>query len=116
MKNILKVISVSFVMLLGIGTMTAQTLSQDETRPEVIAKKKSDLICQQLKLNDDQERSVYRAYVSKEVNYQKHVISKDLTDPKVQADRKKFDDVLDASMKQILTPAQYKQWLELQKV
>ena len=97
MKNIFKVIALSFVMLAGIGSMNAQSLKQDENKPEVIAKKQTAELSEQLQLNGDQQRAVFRALVSKESNYKKYVAGKDLNNAAVQADKKKFDDVLDAA-------------------
>ena len=39
MKNLVKVIALVFVMALGVQTTSAQSLSRDQDRPEVIAKK-----------------------------------------------------------------------------
>lgn len=115
MKNLLTIIAFAFVMLLGVNTASAQTLKQDADRPEVVAKQKTADLSETLNLNGDQQRSVFRAMVANEVNYRKHVSGKDLGDAQVMADKKKFDDVLTTSMKRVLTDAQYKQWLALQK-
>jgi len=115
MKNIFKVIAISFVMLLGMGTMNAQSLKQDQNKPEVIAKKQTAELNEQLELNGDQQRAVFRALVSKETNYKKHVTGKDMTNAAVKADKKKFDDLLDASMKKTLTPAQYTKWVSIRE-
>ncbi|NNM24291.1 MAG: hypothetical protein HKO54_12150 [Flavobacteriaceae bacterium] len=114
MKNLFKVIAFSFVMLLGMGTMNAQTLKQDESKPEVIAKKQTAELSEQLSLNGDQQRAVFRALVSKESNYKKHVLGQDVNKAAVAANKKKFDDQLKESMKQTLTADQYKKWLALQ--
>ena len=115
MKNIFKVIALSFVMLAGIGSMNAQSLKQDENKPEVIAKKQTAELSEQLQLNGDQQRAVFRALVSNETNYRKYVAGKDLNNAAVQADKKKFDDVLDAAMKKTLTASQYQKWVSMQK-
>ncbi len=115
MKNLLKVVAVAFVMLFGISTMNAQGLTQDQDRPEVVAKKMADHYSKQLGLNGDQQRALFRAYTAKEAAYRKHVTGKDLTDPTVTANKKKYDKALYASVKKALTDEQYKKWLELQK-
>ncbi len=116
MKNLLSVLAVSCIMLLGMGNATAQNLSQDQDRPEVIAKTKVAELSPKLDLNGDQQRSLFRAYTAHESNYKKHVIGKDIADPKVQADKKKFDDVLKKAVKESLTAEQYKKWLSLQQM
>ncbi len=115
MKNIFKVIAVSFVILLGMGTMNAQTLKQDENKPEVIAKKQTADLTEKLELNGDQQRTVFRALVSKETNYRKYVTGKDMKNAAVMADKKKFDDLLNTSMKETLTAAQYQKWLGIRE-
>lgn len=115
MKNIVKVIALSFVMLLGMGTMSAQGLKQDQNKPEVIAKTKTADLSQKLELNGDQQRAVFRALVSKETNYKKHIVGKDLKDATVMASKKEFDNALDAAMKSTLTAAQYQKWLGLRE-
>lgn len=115
MKNVITVIAFAFVMLLGVNTTVAQTLSQDTDRPEVIAKNKTADLNEVLELDGDQQRAVFRALVANEVNYRKHINGKDLNDAKVIADKKKFDDVLTASMKQTLTADQFTKWKALPK-
>ena len=115
MKNLFKILTFSFVMLLGMGTMNAQSLKQDQNKPEVIAKKQTADLSEQLDLTGDQQRAVFRALVSKESNYKKHVNGKDLSDTGVAANKKKIDDVLNTSMKNTLMADQYKKWLTLQE-
>ena len=115
MKNLFKVITFSFVMLLGMGTMNAQSLKQDQNKPEVIAKRQAADLSAKLDLNGDQQRAVFRALVSKESNYKKHVNGKDLNNAGVAASKKKFDDVLNTTMKKTLTADQYKKWLSLRE-
>jgi hypothetical protein len=115
MKNILSIIAFAFVMLLSVNTAGAQNLTQDADRPEVIAKTKTANLSEILALNGDQQRSVFRALVSNEVNYGSHIKGKDQNNAEVIANKKKFDEALTASMKKILTEAQFKQWLELKK-
>lgn len=113
MKSIFKVIAISFVMLVGMGTMDAQTLKQDQNKPEVIAKKQTAELSSELGLNGDQQRAIFRALVTNESNYKKHVNGKDLNNAAVAASKKKIDDALNASMKETLTAAQYTKWLGL---
>lgn len=110
MKNFVKVLAVSFVMLLGMGTMNAQTLKQDQNSPEVVAKKQTHDLSQALDLNGDQQRAVFRAVMVKESNYNKYVNGKNPKDPAVQSAKKKHDEVFVTSMKKALTDAQFKKW------
>ena len=115
MKNVITVIALALVMLLGVNTTVAQGLTQNADRPEVIAKNKTADLNETLVLNGDQQRAVFRALVANEVNYRKHVKGKNLSDAKVSADKKKFDDVLMASMKKTLTAEQFTKWKALPK-
>lgn len=114
MKKLLTVIAFASAMLIGANSASAQSLKQDQDRPEVVAKKKVSDLSEQLDLTGDQQRSLFRAYVSKEVNYRKYVNGKDLSDPAVAANKKKYDDVFVAAVKKQLTAEQYKKWLTLQ--
>ncbi len=116
MKNLLSVLAISCIMLLGIGDVTAQNLSQNQDRPEVIAKAKVADLSTKLDLTGDQQRSLFRSYTAHESNYKKHVTGKDISNVKVQADKKKFDAVLQASVKKNLSEAQFKKWLTLQQM
>ena len=115
MKNLFRIAAFAVLLIGGIGSAQAQNLKQDANRPEVIAKQQVEVLSQQLNLNGDQQRAVFRALASKESNYQKHVNGKDLKDAKVMADKKKYDETLDAAMKKALTTAQYQKWVSLQK-
>jgi hypothetical protein len=115
MKNILTVIAFALVMLVGIDSTVAQGLTQNADRPEVIAKAKTADLSQTLELNGDQQRSVFRALVTNEVNYSKHIKGKNINDVQVNADKKKFDDALMNSMKKTLTAEQFEKWKTLQK-
>ena len=113
MKNLIKTLAFAFIVMLGINISSAQGLTQDTSRPEVIAKKKASQLSETLDLTDDQKRSVYRALVSNEVGYKKQVIGKDANSAAVKSEKKKIDAALKASMKKTLTPEQYKKWLSL---
>jgi len=113
MKNLFNIIAFSFVMLLGMGSMNAQSLKQDQNTPEVIAKTKTAKLSDALSLNGDQQRAVYRALVVKENNYAKDVNGKDSQSASVIANKKKHDEVFETSMKKTLTEEQYKKWQSL---
>jgi len=115
MKNIFKVIAVSFVMLLGMGTMNAQGLKQNQNKPEVIAKKQSADLSQELSLTGEQQRAVFRALVTRETSYAKEVSGKDMRDGTVRASKQKIDQALEAAMKKTLTADQYQKWLNMRE-
>ena len=115
MKNFIKVFAVSFVMLLGMGTMNAQTLKQDQNSPEVVAKTQTHELSQALNLDGDQQRAVYRALVVKESNFNKYVYGKDQKSADVMAAKKQHNEVFETSMKKALTDAQYKKWLSMRE-
>lgn len=116
MKNLLSVLAISCVMLFGMGNVTAQDLTQNQDRPEVIAKTKVADLSPKLDLTGEQQRSLFRAYTAYESNFKKHVAGKNISDPTVQANKKKFDDVLKDAVKSSLTADQFKKWLSLQQM
>lgn len=113
MKNLIKVVALSFVLLFGFANLNAQNLTQDQDRPEVVAKKIVSDLSAELDLNGDQQRALFRAYTANETNYRKHITGKDANDPTVIANKNKFDEVLNTSVKKILNDDQYKKWLTL---
>ncbi len=110
MKNILTIFAFLGTMFMGIQSTSAQALSQDKSRPEVIAKADTEKLTTALDLTGDQGRAVFRALVAKEVSYQKKVDNKDSKDASVIAEKKKIDSQLNDSMKKILSAEQYKKW------
>jgi hypothetical protein len=115
MKNLLSVFALAMVLLFSANNMTAQSLSQDGDRPEVIAKTKVAELSEKFSLNGDQQRALFRAYTAHYSNYRKHVEGKNQKDAAVVASRKKFDAALQENVKKQLTAEQYKQWLAMQK-
>ena len=111
MKNLLSIIAFAFVMMLSVQSISAQSLSQDQDSPEAVAKQKVSDLSNQLDLTGDQQRTLYRAFVAKEVNYSKHVTGKDATSADVIANKNKFDETFMTSMKKTLTDEQYKKWI-----
>ncbi|MCH2490544.1 MAG: hypothetical protein MK211_10380 [Flavobacteriales bacterium] len=115
MKNLVKVIALVFVMALGVQTTSAQSLSRDQDRPEVIAKKTVADLSETLDLTGDQQRTLFRAYVVKETSYNKRVKGKDVSNPTVAASKKEIDEQLTRNVKSALSDAQFKKWQSLQK-
>ncbi|MAP80099.1 MAG: hypothetical protein CL526_03315 [Aequorivita sp.] len=113
MKKLLTVFAFAVTMLMGVQTASAQQLSQDSDRPEVIAKTETAKITEALNLNGDQSRAIFRALVAKEVSYQKHVQGKNANSATVKANKEKFDATLKEAMKKTLTAEQYDKWLKM---
>ena len=111
MKKLLSVIAFAFVIMFSAQTISAQSLKQDQDRPEVVAKSQVAELTKQLNLTGDQSRTLYRAFVSKEVNYRKLINNKDAKSPDVIANKNKIDNTFKASMKKTLTEEQYSKWL-----
>ena len=116
MKNLLSIVAVAFIMMLGTTSVSAQALSQDQSRPEVVAKTKVADMSKKLDLNGDQQRSLFRAYTAYEYNMKKNVTGKDISDPAVQAKKTNFDNTLKDAVKKSLTEEQYKKWLTMQEM
>ncbi len=104
MKNLLTIFAFVATLFMGIQTSAAQELSQDKSRPEVIAKAETAKLTDALGLDGDQSRAVFRALVAKEVGYQKNANN--------TAEKKKLDDQLKEAMKKTLTADQYAKWLK----
>ena len=115
MKNLLTVIAFAFVMMFGIQNSMAQELSQNQDKPDVIAKAQVAKLTNDLGLTGNQSRNIFRALVAKEVNYKKHINGNDPKDSKVIALRKEYDNNFKAEMKKNLTPEQYNKWLQTQE-
>lgn len=115
MKNLLTLCAFAVVMMLGMTNVSAQSLSQDQERPEVIAKTKVAELSSTLDLSGDQQRTLFRYYASHISNMQKYVDGKDVANAAVAADKKKYDAVFMEGVKKTLTADQYKKWSSLQK-
>lgn len=113
MKKLISVFAFAVVFLLGVQGVSAQQLSVDNSRPEVVAKAETAKLTETLDLNGDQSRTVFRALVAKEVNYKKHIDGQDLKDATVMANKQKFDSSLKEIMKKTLTDEQYAKWSKM---
>ncbi len=113
MKNILTIVVLAVTILFGIQTVSAQQLSQDKSRPEVIAKEETAKLTEALGLNGDQGRTVFRALVAKEVGYQKNIAGKNINEAAVSAEKNKLDKQLKEAMKKTLSAEQYTKWLKM---
>lgn len=116
MKNLFTILAFAFVMLFGIQNTTAQSLSENQDSAQVVAKTQVAELSNQLGLNGDQQRNLFRAFVQKEVNYRKYINGKDAKDAQTVASKAKFDKTFTTMLKKNLTPEQYKKWLGMQEM
>ena len=113
MKNIVSILAL--VVLFSLQNLSAQGLTQDQDRPEVVAKAKITKLTNELGLSGEQSRTLYRAFVIHEVDYKKLVENKNNTESIITSEKKKLDAVLDGFVKKTLTKEQYSRWLSLPK-
>ncbi len=111
MKKLVSVVAFTFLLMFSAQTISAQSLSQNQEKAEVVAKAQVAELTTQLNLTGDQSRTLYRAFVAKEVNYRKLVNGQDSNDATVVANKGKIDETFMISMKKTLTEEQYNQWL-----
>jgi hypothetical protein len=95
-------------MTLSIQNVSAQSISQDQDRPEVIAKTQLLNLSKQLELTGDQSRTLFRALVTKEVSIRKSEL--DENKATMTIDKKKADELFYVEMKKTLTAEQFKKW------
>ncbi len=114
MKNLLTIVAFALVMMFGVQSTNAQGLKQNEQKAEVVAKTQVAELAKELGLSGDQQRTLFRAFVQKEVNYRKQVNGKNASDATVVANKKKIDETFKATVKQYLTKEQYQKWLSKQ--
>lgn len=108
MKNLFSIIVFAFVIMLSAPSVSAQSISQNQDRPEVAAKTQLLELTSQLDLTGEQNRTLYRALVTKEVSIRKSKL--DENKATMVADQKKANDVFYSQMKKTLTPEQFKKW------
>lgn len=106
MKNLFSIIAFALVMMLSVQNVSAQSVSQNQDRPEVIAKTQLLELTNQLELSGEQNRTLYRALVTQEVSLRKA----DENKATMEADKKKANQVFYDQMKKTLTPEQFKKW------
>jgi len=114
MKNLLTVFAFITALFFGMSDMSSQNLTQDQNRPEVVAKQKVADMSQALDLTGDQQRTLFRHYASHLSNMKKHVDGKNANDPTVIANKKKYDAVFMAGVKKTISVEQFKKWTAMQ--
>ncbi|MDB2630549.1 hypothetical protein N9Y36_02465 [Ulvibacter sp.] len=115
MKKLLKIIAIAAVFVLGIQNTTAQSLNANQDRPETTAKQKTAELSKELSLDGNQQRYVFRALTTHEVETRKNVDGQDINSPEVIAIKAKIDASLDRLMKYTLTEEQFTAWKAMQK-
>ena len=79
MTNLFSIIAFAFVTTLSVQNVSAQSISQNQDRPEVIAKTQILNLSNQLELTGDQSRTLFRALVTKEVSIRKSELDENKT-------------------------------------
>ena len=108
MKNLFSIIAFAFVTTLSVQNVSAQSISQNQDRPEVIAKTQILNLSNQLELTGEQQRTLYRAIVTKEVSIKKAEL--DENKATMTADKEKADFAFYVQMKKTLTAQQLTKW------
>ena len=108
MKNLFSLVAFAIIMLLSVQNVSAQNISQDQDRPEVIAKNQLVNLSDQLALTGDQSRTLFRALVTKEVSIRKSKLDENKTTMVI--DKKKADELFYVAMKKTLTAQQFTKW------
>ncbi len=108
MKKLFSLVAFAFIMLLCIQNVSAQNISQNQDRPEVIAKNQLVNLSDQLSLTGDQSRTLFRALVTKEVSIRKSELDENKTTMVI--DKKKADELFYIEMKKTLTAQQFTKW------
>ena len=108
MKNLFSLVTFAIIMLLSVQNVSAQNISQDQDRPEVIAKNQLVNLSDQLTLTGDQSRTLFRALVTKEVSIRKSKLDENKTTMVI--DKKKADELFYVEMKKTLTAQQFTKW------
>ncbi len=71
MKNIFSLVVLASFILFSSQSISAQSLKQNQDRPEVVANNELQILTNELDLNDIQRRTLFRALVTKEVSFRK---------------------------------------------
>ena len=108
MKNIFSLVVLATLVLFSSQSLSAQSLKQNQDRPEVIANNELQILTIELDLNDIQRRTLFRALVTKEVSFRKSDLNENKTT--MEIDKKKANDDFHSQMKKTLEPNQYKKW------
>ena len=114
MKRIFKLALLTLVLGLFSQTMNGQTFTASGDKPDEMAKAELSQLDKDLNLSDEQERTLFRAIVKREVEYRKSVKGKDPNNPNVAHVARKLEENFNNSMKETLTDKQYKKWLRKQ--
>lgn len=94
-------------------SLTTTTNAQEKLKsPEAIAKEQVNAMTQQLNLNGDQQRALWKALVTKQSSVNEAIQNKgNLSEAELKKMNMKINAQLDNSMSKILSKDQYKQYL-----
>jgi hypothetical protein len=108
MKYKFTFVNIAFIMLFSLSTLSAQNLTQNQDRPEVVANNELQILTNDLGLNSNQKRTLFRALVTREVSIRKSNL--DENKATMVNDQKKANDAFNSQMIKTLTPEQYEAW------
>ena len=103
MKKLLTLCFFAVALLLGTQSITAQNLSES---PEAVAKEKTHRLSQEIGLNGDQQRAIWRAFLSRE-KAKLEIARGTFSDEEVNNINKKVDDNFHVVMQENLSEEQY---------
>ena len=108
MKNIFSLVVLASFILFSSQSLSAQSLKQNQDRPEVLANNELQILTNELDLNDIQRRTLFRALVTKEVSFRKSELNENKTT--MEIDKKKANDDFHSQMKKTLDADQFEKW------
>ncbi|MEP2935885.1 MAG: hypothetical protein ABJM06_14260 [Gilvibacter sp.] len=114
MKRLFKMVLLVIAFGFASQGMHAQTLTESPDKPDVVAKAEVAKISKTLKLTDDQERTLFRVFLAKEVNYRKNIKGKDANNPNVKQSVINLEKNFLEGMKASLTEKQFNKWKSMQ--
>ena len=103
-----------FVLLFGvILAFNSENLSAQELSIEAYAEKQATALQEQFGLSESQKSAVYRAFYSRKLNYNKHLIGHE-NEAGYQQNKEKFDNSFNHILKRTLGEENYNTYLAQQ--
>lgn len=114
MKRFFKLALLTLVIGLFSQNTQAQTITESGDKPDVAARAELADLDKALDLSDEQERTLFRAIMKREVEYRKSVQGKDMSNPNVSYTANKLKENFENELKAALTEKQFKKWQRMQ--
>jgi len=115
MKKLFTLLAFVFAIALSTQSGYSQGITENAEKPDIVAKAQLEKVSSSLNLSDDQERTLFRVFLAREVNLRKNVNGKDLENPNVSYSVKKIAENFEKGMKETLTEDQFSKWKASQK-